>query len=348
MHVRLIAAALSFLLWSCSCGSGRSEAPPPRTSVVPAPTTTPTAPTYAVHEWGLVRAGAHDTLEVGAIGPHAPTLADIGAIEKPVLYFHLAGEGPLDVSVGVRAGEGEIREHWPLASDQVAPHDITWPRVQLHASGTCPVPSFAGAAATACGRLDPGEACETLDLARAFAANTSCLTLPDATPVLDAPFLFYRVRTRALTVPLAAFGLDFGDINVRNDGDLPIPGRLIRFQRNLATIRAVVVDPPAPHTTIVVGHDFGGPEVARAAVSESLTGIGLTNDEASAFLTSWDEAFFGSGGTEREHAAEEIPPPDDSILYFLPEPDVERLAHLELAPAPSEVHRAMAVWTTLR
>jgi hypothetical protein len=143
-------------------------------------------------------------------------------------------------------------------------------------------------------------------------------------------------------------GLDFGDINVRNVGDLPIPGRLIRFQRNFATIRAVVVDPPAPHTTIVVGHDFGGPEVARAAVTESLTSLGLTTEEASAFLTSWDDAFFGAGATEHERAVEEIPAPEDSLLYFLPEPDVERLAHLELTPAPSEVHRAMAVWTTMR
>lgn len=308
----------------------------------------PGTPSYAVHEWGLVRAGAGDTLEVGALGPGAPSPADFAVIEKPVLYFHLEGEGALDVSVGVRAGEGEIREHWPVVRVDAAPHELTWASARLH-GGPCPMPAIASTT-TSCARLDPGEACETLELARALAPGTACVTVSDRAPVLDVPFLFYRVRTRALRVPLAPAYLDFGDINVRNDSDLPMPGRLIRFQRVLSTVRVVVVDPPAPHATILVGHDFQGPEVARAAVRDSLTGIGLTDDEASAFLASWDEAFFGdaAGEHERTPAAEEIPPPEDSILYFLPETDVARLAELELTPAPSAVHRAMAVWTTLR
>ena len=44
---------------------------------------------------------------------------------------------------------------------------------------------------------------------------------------------------------------------------------------------------------------------------------------------------------------EESLPPETSILYFLPPADVERIARLSFEPPPTEVRRAMAVWTAL-
>lgn len=355
------------LLAGCSCGgaattpAASTTPPPPSASTAPPSTaTTSTATTYTVHEWGLVRSGPRDSLSVGAIGPHAPSLAELGAIEKPVLYFHLDGAGPLDVNVGVGAGEGEIREIWPTLATRSTDGDgvvreILWGGARLDGSGACPLPTLSDPTVTPCEGLEPGEVCESRELARALAPNVACIVFtPTTAPELRVPFLFYRARTRALTVPLAPAYLDFDDINVRNDGDLPLPGRLIRFQRIMASVRALVIDPPAPHETILVGHDFGGPEVARAALTQSLTDIGLTADEAAAFLASWDGSFFGAAAAEdlveheRSGAVEEIPAaPEDSILYFLPEADVDRLAHLALDPPAREVHRAMAVWTTI-
>ena len=136
-----------------------------------------------------------------------------------------------------------------------------------------------------------------------------------------------------------------------------MPGHSVEcLVRGGADVRVVVTDPPAPHTTIVVGHDWAGPDVARAAVTASLTEIGLTPDEADAFLAAWDEAFFGPPPTEEdvveipasERIAEETPASEESILYFLPAADVERVATLTFEPAPTEVRRALAVWSALR
>lgn len=340
--------SLVLLLVGCSCGS--SETPPPGTTPVGSESGggEPSGPTtYSVHEWGLVRAGAGDTLVVGAMGPAAPPEA-LMAVEKPILYFHLSGGGPLELtSVTVDALGGTIVEHWPHTGGVAAPATITWTGLRLE-RGTCPL-AVPTAADRPCSDLSPGSECESPALARAVASDADCVRGASS----SSPLLFYRSTSTALTAPLHPYYLDFNDINVTNDGDLPIPGRLIRFQREGSEVRVVVVDPPAPHTTILVGHDFGGPEVARAAVTETLTGLGLTAAEASAFLTSWDSAFFGAPTetpvVERaEIAVEESPPPEESILYFLPAEDVERIAHLGFDPPPTEVRRAMAVWTALR
>ena len=98
----------------------------------------------------------------------------------------------------------------------------------------------------------------------------------------------------------------------------PVIGRVVEIE-DFPKVRVVVGDPPAPHETIVVGHDWADPDVARTAVTASLTELGLTADEAGAFLAAWDEAFFGAGEIAIEETpeieripAEESPPPEDS------------------------------------
>lgn len=167
------------------------------------------------------------------------------------------------------------------------------------------------------------------------------------------PFLFYRSTSRGLTAPIQAHYLDFDDINVTHSGSAPIPGRMFRFQRLSWGTHALVFDPPAPGQTILVNHTWIEVANVRAALEETLTGLGLTHSEAAAFAASWDEAFFGQMPAPempvRERGtAEETPPlQEDSVLYFLPPESVESLSTLAFDPPPSEVRRAIAVWTAL-
>ncbi len=345
---------LVLLVLGCSCG-GPSE-PSPTTPQPSEPSTAPApaAPaSYSVHEWGLVRAGAGDTLRVGALGPDPLPRQDLQVIEKPVVYFHLSGTGPFAVTTAsVTAIDGEIREHWPFTGVPASPMPTTvsWGPLAIE-SERCGVTVPIDRSVLPCAALGPGEACESLGLARAVAEDASCVRIGETA----SPFLFYRSTSRGLSVPLRAVYLDFGDINVTNTSDTAIPGRMIRFHRAGGTTQMVVFDPPAPNSTIVVGHAWGEVSDARAALTSTLVGLGLTVGESNAFATSWDEAFFGPPPTTEEtpvertvaHALEESPAPEDSVLYFLPPEMVEHVAQLSFDPPPTEIRRAMAVWTAL-
>jgi hypothetical protein len=159
------------------------------------------------------------------------------------------------------------------------------------------------------------------------------------------PFLFYRSSTRGLTVPLRGVRLPNGDLEITNDGDLPIPGRIVRIQRSGGEERVVVVDPPAPHAaiTIAVGGSGGdGP----AAIGETLEDLGMTTGEIDAFHRAWNTTLFG-GGTMLDQTTLTLPTLDESIVYFLPTALVEHITTVELDPPPTEIRRAMAVWTAI-
>lgn len=341
---------LVVLAVGCSCGgspaAGATHAAP-ATGGAAEPAAPASPGTYSVHEWGLVRAGAGDTLAVGAMGPPAPPL-ELMAVEKPVLYFHLEGDGPLELaSVTVEALGGGIVEHWPHTDAPALAATIAWTDRRLERA-TCPlVPPTA--TDPPCRDLASGEACESLALERAVTSDSACVRAPGGG---GSPLLFYRSTSSALTAPLVASRRG-GDLEVRNEGELSIPGRVVRFEREGSVVRVAVSDAPAPHASLVVGAATGGPELARAAVTESLLGLGLTASEAAAFLASWDAAFFGAAPSEtppvegERMAMEESLPPETSILYFLPPADVERIARLSFEPPPTEVRRAMAVWTAL-
>jgi hypothetical protein len=278
------------------------------------------------------------------MGPEPPV--ELLAVEKPVLYFQPNGTSPLAIaSVRVDARGGTIVEHWPDTGVAGAPASIAWTGLRLERGG-CALTAPAVADPVCVRALAASGECESAALARAVASDAGCLH----GGAFSTPLLFYRSTSTALTAPLRASHRGSNDIEIQNGGNQPIPGRLVRFQREGATVRAVVADPPGPGATVVIGDTWVAPEVARRAVGDTLTGLGLTRTEANAFLASWDVAFFGAPAeqSERSLAAEEMPPPEDSILYFLPPGDIERLSHLSFDPAPTEVRRAMAVWSALR
>jgi len=124
-------AALVILTASCSCGA---SSPPiePSATVAAAPST----PAFEVHEWGLVRGTAADTIMIS--GPHAPEPPMV--VTKPVLYFHREAErGGLEaliVDVDARIPDGRIVEHWPTMGGD--PGSVaSWHGVVIQ-SGSCP------------------------------------------------------------------------------------------------------------------------------------------------------------------------------------------------------------------
>lgn len=325
---------------------GQAEEPGSASSPAPA-REEPEPPTgsaaYAVHEWGLLRGVAGDVLEAGAVGPSStPALMNV---DKPILYFHAAS--PVDLrEVVVDARDGELREHWPLVADATRSR-VRWRNRRLEGRvglGYCDRARFPTREQLPCSSLPRGEVCESAELAP-LRATTTC--------VGNAPFLFYRSRTRSFSPPLHAIR-EVDQIRVTHRGDEPIPGRVIRISRHGDYVYAFGVSPPAPGATITIGAeplansrdravdglvDPSPAHAGREALQATLDTLGLTPSERAAFLRAWDDALFGY-----VHTVGGRPPPRHSILYFLPPGACDQVASLHFDPPPMELRRALAVW----
>ncbi|MCC7542012.1 MAG: hypothetical protein IT379_37680, partial [Deltaproteobacteria bacterium] len=292
--------AAALLSIAIGCGSDRPGARDPA-PVGPARSATPSpaasvarsaAGTYEVHEWGLMRAGAGDALDVHTLGPPVPIEPSV--VEKPVLYFHADGHVRI-ARVEVSAVGGSVREHWPVVSASVA-ESVAWRGLTLDpsrraATPACPMPRLPSAAEPPCSSLAPGEACEASGLAAVVAAGATCVVRDgDAT----SPFLFYRSRTRTFSPPLRIVRAG-ADLHATNAGGSAIPGAILRIRRHVGSVRVIVSGAPAAGARVVIGHDYpadGGVDAGRRAVHETMTGLGLTSSETAAFLRAWDVALF--------------------------------------------------------
>jgi hypothetical protein len=319
-----------------------------------APTEPARAGSYEVHEWGLVRALPGDSLSAGAIAP--PLRVEPIAVDKPVLYFH--AEAPLRLSaVRVDAQGGSLVEAWPLATLGAS---IAWRDIEIDPGAQCQPSPLPSASDPACAHA-PGQ-CEIPSLGTVRATDAACLRTAGATDSL----LFYRAVSRAFTPPLRYTLRPDRQVEVTNEGDLPIPGRLVRMRRFGSYVQTLAVAPPAPHQSILVGENFGttvddippadetppsSPDVGRRAVRATMHDIGLTDPEIDAFLRAWDATLFGGGDTDCRGCdtdrVDRPAAPENSFLYFLPEAACARIATLDLDPQPRTVHRAMAVWSPL-
>lgn len=349
------------MLLGCSCGGAE---PAVRTTSPTEASEATEAADYEVHEWGLVRGGTGDVLNVGAVAP--PARAYPMAVDKPVLYFHTAA--PLSVrSVRVHAA-GTILEHWPNAPRTGIAADVGWSRLTITPGADCeltPLP-------TDCGTWPAGEICEVPGLAAVRTAESPCIVTPEGTDTM----LFYRSRADTVTPPLLFTRSPGSDvITVRNDGGEAIPGRLIRLHNSGFQVRALAVSPPGPGETLELGADFaaagmdedvdgdmpampGSPEPGRAALRASLLEVGLTAQEADAFIRVWDAQLFGGPAAldsrtvdrlsvDDEATMDGLPAPVESVLYLLPPSVVGAISQLTFDPPPRAVRRAMAMWSVL-
>lgn len=330
------ALVIATVLVGCACGAPAAEAPAP----TPPPPTHVAAPDYEVHEWGLVRGEAGDVLQIGAIAP--PIIAMPMVVLKPVLYFHASAPFTLSsVRVAASAG-GQIVEAWPLVP--LGDH-VEWTSVAIDPGGACTPSALPTPADPPCTSLGGGF-CEVAGLAIAR-TEASCVRVGDTTE----RFLFYRGRSTTLTPPLTYEHVgDRGEIRVTSDRDAAVPGVLVRVWSQLGSTRALAVAPPAPHASITVPPpaDDATADAGRAALHASMTELGLTSDEADAFLRAWDASLFGSGEVGAQLDLALAPPvATDAFVYFLPEAMTDDVARLTFDPPPRAVHRAIAVWSTV-
>jgi hypothetical protein len=369
-----LVTGIGVALLGCSCGAPAATSGGGTSTTV---TAAAASADYEVHEWGLLRAEAGDVLRAGVIAP--PMTAMALSVDKPVLYFHSPSALTL-ASVTVQMPDGgRIAEAWPLV-----PFGETarWENVALSVSGACTPSPLPSATQAPCAQLGPQDQCESASLNVVRTSDAACVTVGAATE----QFLFYRAQSSRFTPPLVFERTHvYEQVEVRNEGDAPIPGLLVRLWSDGFRTRALAVAPPAPHASVVVGNDFEaaatvaadedsrsadhpvqaddvtlppstvGP--ARRAIAETMLGLGLTQPEADAFLSAWSSALFTEGGsvpmdvlTDRRglDGMDGDLAPRESFLYFLPEVRTDEIAELSFDPPPRAVHRAMAVWSPIR
>ncbi len=323
-----------------------------------------------------MRAEAGDVLRVGAIAP--PVTTQVLSVDKPVLYFHASAPLTLaSVTVQMPAG-GRIAEVWPLVAFG---ETARWEDVALDPTGTCTPSPLPTASDAPCAQLGPRDQCESAMLGVVRTTDAACVSVGAATE----RFLFYRAAATRFTPPLVFERTHvYEQVRVTNEGSAPIPGLLVRLWTDGMRARALAVAPPGPHASVVVGNDFDAAEAAavdedsrgpadhpvqaddetsrpssvgpaRSAISAAMLELGLTPSEADAFLDAWSSVLFSQGGTvpidtltADRFGGDGDPAPRETFLYFLPEPSADGIAELSFDPPPRAVHRAIAVWSSLR
>lgn len=388
---RVLASALLATTWvgTSACGSGTSATvlPEPGSTgaaangrgtarVEPSPAGDGSIPVlgaqqYEVHEWGLMRQGPNDVLDVGAVAP--PVRSEPLVVDKPVLYFHSGS--PMQLARVEVHASGDIIEHWPLTASGT-PRVVAWRGVGLDTARRAGTPACAGsgypsATEPPCTNLARGETCESIGLGP-LAALATCVQVGGTTH----PFLFYRSRTRAFTPPLRVVRTASGELRATNTGRFAIPGSVVVIRRRGGGTVAHAFVPPAPQQTSLLTQRAGDDEddettadmpvmpsdveAGRRAVRSTMRGLGLTDGEIDAFLRAWDAQLFERRtlaqnvttdelALDRRGPITDIPsPPPDAVLYFLPAATCDSVSTLSFEPAPRAVRRALAVWSAVR
>lgn len=365
----LLRYSLFAFLLACGgsqCGSRTDTAPSQEPE--PAQQATPQSeaaatPVQAVHEWGLVSVRASGVELAAGPGQQPPPQNMELTIDKPVLYVH--ADEATSLHVEVVPGEGmSVAEHYPpvqgpLTWDvEVTPGECTTPRIY---SGPC--------------NSSDGY-CETHELGLYETHDAACLTHGE----LSLPLLFYRLRADTPpALPLTVERTDPRGVVLRNVGLQPG-----------ASVWRVSWDGGATHATRMTvpaaGEEFtlarvaeGGVGEARAATRQELFRLGLTQDEADAFMRAWDTALFGAapsgdnadGDGRVDGIPADLPPATDrpvdvdsltadesvigdprsrnaprvrdALLYWLPESNIESMAGLTFRPEPQKISRAILV-----
>ncbi len=318
-------------------------------------------PQYDVHEWGVVREDQNATLRVGAIPPSRASKSSSSSRSPSSTS---TPDAPLRLKrVAVDVPGGDVVETWPIASRDGEKGPFAWRDVSVDPISPCTSSRLPRKTDPPCSKLPPGE-CESAGLADVRTVDSSCVRVGDATET----FLFYRGSTAAVTPPLRVERAPNGDVVVTNDGDLPIPGLLVRIETAGRTTKTLGARPPLPHASVVVGRafptnlspsPFERPEdvrqfrglppaqtvtgTARDDIRTSMREVGLLDTEVDGFAKAWDASLFGVVVRNGSPITEA----QTSFLYWLPEASVPRYATVSFDPPPRSFRRALAVWTRL-
>ncbi len=351
--------ALAAILVACGSASpspspSPSPATPSPSPATPSPSPSPSSPAgaaYELHEWGVVDVPESGPVEIsaGAGQPQRPM-----SVRKPVVYAHLL-DGAAEQTFGLRVtlGAGSFVEHDPAGT--LAGTTLEWPHVVARAAHCAPAaPGSARRAAPGCGTTDG--VCEVTELPRYDAPSAACLDVDGTQTAL----LFYRAQVPSVTLPVDVTRA--ADLTVSVTGTAAVehvPGGMMRLSTALSGPwpqgRVVVARAGLPSTGQTVMLPVGTEAITRAQGMDELrrilVALGLTDDEASAFLNGWADELFGADtGPQRDAtreatrwAASPGPRRQDVLLFFLPASSIDGIATLAATPAPRAVHRAMLV-----
>lgn len=339
------------------------------------------APSFEVHEWGLLRGELGDRLTVGAVAPRFVT--EPLEVDKPVLYVHAAQPFTL-TRLDVDAHDGSIVEEWPPVPRTNLASQLAFRDVRVTVDGACATSPLPTTADAACRSLPSGDVCEVASLATVRTADAACMHVGDTTE----RFLFYRARTGAFTPPLRITRLPGqpGTVQITHVGTEAIPGTIVALRSDPYGVATAVLAAPPPGGSLFVrdgavvatptARGAAGPlsdgrrnphqeQAGRDAMRATLASLGLTANEVDAFSRAWDDALFGLPVADVDGLAVDMPVeddrravdvltadesvagrlrPTDSFLYFLPPGACEDVAALTIEPRPRAVRRALAVW----
>lgn len=318
-------------------------ATPPASEAPPAATTAP----YELHEWGVVDVDATGAVEIsaGAGQPQRPM-----SVRKPVVYAHLL-DGATEATFGLRVtlGAGTFVEHAPTTT--ITGTTLEWPHVIAHAAHCTPAEreltdatSARRGARMSCGTSDG--ICEITELPRYDAPSSACLDVDGA----QVGLLFYRAQVPTVTLPIAVQRASDLTLTVSATSALAgTPGGLIRLSTALSGPwpqgRVVVSRAGFPASGASVTMPVGTEVITRAAgiaeLGHAIQTLGLTEDEASAFMAGWADELFGADAGARDQVGGVRH--QDVLLFFLPASAIDPIARLQATPSPRAIHRAIMV-----
>lgn len=350
-----VASGVGIAVLMAACGSTPSASPTTTaepTSTAPAATTAPAASTvaapsgapYELHEWGVVDVPENGAVEIstGAGQPQRPI-----SVRKPVVYVHLL-DGVTQTSFGLRVtlGAGTYMEHAPPGA--ITGTTLEWPSIVASSTHCAPTTASARRGRIACATADG--VCEVEELASYDAASAACLTVGSAAPM---SLLFYRGQAPSVPLPLTTSRAADLTLTVTATGSMTgAPGGLVRLSTALSGPwpqgRIVVSRAAAPaigqSLTMPVGTEVITREQGIAELRRSIVALGLTDDEASAFMAGWADELFGADPSRTRDMRESMPMRhQDVLLYFLPEPAIDGISTLTPTPTPRAIHRAFLI-----
>ena len=329
---------------SASASPSASGSASPSASASASGSASPSASPYELHEWGVIDVPSNGSTEIaaGAGQPQRPM-----SVRKPVVYVHLL-DGASEVTFGLRVAlrTGTFVEHDPAGT--IAGTTLEWPSIVARAAHCATSARYARRAAPACSTIDG--VCEVDELPRYDAPSSACLDVGG----VQTGLLFYRGQAPSVPLPLAASRASDLSVTVTASASLAgAPGGLIRLSTALSGPwpmgRIVVSRAPLPvsggSVSLPVGTEAITREQGMAELRTSLIALGLTDDEASAFLAGWGGELFGADVSARGTVGDLPVGPrhQDVLIYFLPAASVDAIAALTATPTPRAIRRAFMV-----